>query len=73
MSAFRNVTCEQPASGSSLVWLLSKPTGNLKGDSLTHFATFFFLFGIAIKITNDSVHKAENRSETALRGAAESS
>lgn len=45
VSAFRNVACEQSVSGSSLVWLLSKATVKLKGDSLTHFATcFFFLF-----------------------------
>lgn len=69
MSAFRNVTCEQPASGSSLVWLLSKPTVKLKGDSLTHFATcffFFFLFSIVIKITNDYVHRVESHSGLAM-------
>lgn len=67
MSACRNVTCEQAASGSSLVWLLSKPTVKLKGDNLTHFVRdFFFLFGIVIKITNHHVHKAVSHSGTAL-------
>lgn len=68
MSAFRNVTWELPASGSSLVWLLSKPSIKLEGDSLTRFAPcFLFLFGSAIKITNDVMPKVVSHSGAALR------
>lgn len=68
MSAFRNVTWELPASGSSLVWLLSKLSIKLVGDSLTRFAPcFLFLFGSVIKITNDVMHKVVSHSGAVLR------